>query len=413
MATTYSLYISCVGISSYSYYLNGNTSTKYTASGSISKPIDFGTTRGYIQLVSITTADGYTHPIKGTATTGTASWDVTLNNGSFDDPTIYAYSGGGIRYVTLTATEEAGETYETGYVRVENEEGITGYAYTYYLNGDEQSGSANTSPKSLFGDVDSDIKITSFSYDGTKYSSPVKITEYTDSSRTTEKKYWYWPTDPKIRVYSSDRYIGFEASLKTCTLTYASGGSGVSGLPASQTVEYGTYVTVSNATPTRAGYKFLGWSENAAAVVPDVYGGVGLYMTANRTLYAIWEKNAIERFYWNGSDTADASLIATGLPVSNITAARWNRLLAKIKELADAVGISFSYTTVSSGDGITAARFNTARNGLADIKSKMGASITIPDAQESGNTMYAKLFNGSVSVKGALNNLIIIYNSEL
>ena len=341
---------------------------------------------------------------------------IYLNNAQHNDylqsTSVSFYPSDGMT-VRLVATKKEEETYETGYVRVENEEGIAGYAYTYQLSGNQQSGSTNTSPRSLFGDVGSDIQITSFSYDGTKYSSPVKITEYYDDTRTSVKKYWYWPTDPKIRVYSSDRYIGFEASLKTCTLTYASGGSGVSGMPSNQTVEYGTIVTVSSATPTRAGYKFLGWDENAAAVVPSVYGGQQFGMYADKTLYAIWEKNAIERFYWNGSDTADAALIAKGLPVSNITAARWNRLLAKIKELADAVGVSFSYTTVSSGDGITAARYNVARNALYNINSKMGASMPIPDAQESGNTMYAKLFDGSVSVKGALNNLIIIYNSEL
>lgn len=331
------------------------------------------------------------------------------------------YSVGSLYYFTdlpstiiATGTISAyTQTYETGYVLIEREEGVAGYAYTYQLSGQPQSSSTTLENRTIYGDVGTDITITSFSYPDGKYSSPVKVTEYTDSSRTTVKKYWYWPTDKYIRINSGYRYIGFEASPKTCTLTYASGGSGVLGLPANQTVNYGTYVTVSNEEPTRAGYKFLGWSENAAAVVPDVYGGVGLYMTADRTLYAIWEKNAIERFYWNGSDDNDAVLIAKGQPVSNITATRWNNLLAKIKELADAVGAYFTYTPVSSGDGITADRYNVARTGLYNIKSQMGASITIPDAQESGNTMYAKLFNGSVSVKGALNNLIIIYNSEL
>lgn len=357
-----------------------------------------------IYASEVTPASGYDFPVSVYVN------DVYVDYLQSTSVSFYPSDGMTVR---LVATKKEEETYETGYVLIEREEGVAGYAYTYQLSGQPQSGSTTLENRTIYGDVGTDITITSFSYPDGKYSSPVKVIEYTDSNRTTVKTYWYWPTDTKIRIKSGYRYIGFEASLKTCTLTYASGGSGVSGLPASQTVEYGTYVTVSNATPTRAGYKFLGWSENAAAVVPDVYGGVGLVMYEDRTLYAIWEKNAIDRFYWNGSDANDAALIAKGQPVSNITAARWNRLLAKIKELADAVGVPFSYTTVSSGDGITAARFNVARTGLANIKSKMGASITIPDAQESGNTMYAKLFNGSTSIKGALNNLIIIYNSEL
>lgn len=304
--------------------------------------------------------------------------------------------------------------YETGYVLVENEEGVKGYAYTYVLSGDDYSGSTELSPRTLYGDVDTNIKITSFSYtDSNKYTSPVKFTEYTDSSRTTVKKYWYWPTDPKIYVNTGYRYIGFKATLKTYTLTYEPNGTGVSGMPSDQTVSYGTYITVSNTTPTRSGYKFLGWSEDASAEVPDVYGGAGYVVYADRTLYAIWEKNAIEKFYWDGADgTNDATLIAKGQPVSNITAERWNALLAKIKELADAVGASFSYTTVSKGDGITAARFNAAVGGLASIKTQMGATIRLPDEQSSGNTMYAHLFNSSVSLKYALNDMIEIYNSE-
>lgn len=319
-----------------------------------------------------------------------------------------ATSDSQVRYVEVYATKP--ET-ETGYVLAENEIGIAGFAYTYYLNGESYSGSTELANKTLFGDVDTNITITSFSYaDG--YTSPVKFTEYTDSNRTTVKKYWYWPTDPKIYVNTGYRYIGFEATPKTYTLTYLPNGTNVSGMPESETAEYNTYLYVSNATPTRANHAFLGWSEDPDAVVPTFYGGAGIYMNANRTLYAIWEKNPIDKFYWNGSDTADADLIATGQPVTNITAYRWNSLLAKISELADAIGASFSYTTVSKGDGITAARFNVARNGLNNIKAQMGTSTRIPDAQESGNTMYAMLFNGSISLKSALNDMIEIYNSE-
>ena len=316
--------------------------------------------------------------------------------------------------IRVVPTKTGGETYETGYVLIQKEEGVSGYAYTYQSGGQSQSTSTELANKSIFGDVGTDIDFTSFSFtDYPKYSGPVKFTEYTDSSRTTVKTYWYWPTDRKIRIQSGYRYFGFKASLTTFTLTYAPGGSGVSGMPSNQTVEYGTIVTVSNATPTRSGYKFLGWDENAAAVVPSVYGGQSFGMYADKTLYAIWERDSIDKFYWDGaSGTNDATLIAKGQPVSNITAERWNSLLAKIEELADAVGVSFSYTTVSKGDAITAARFNVARTGLVNIKSKMGAVTILPDEQSSGNTMYARLFNSSVSLKYALNDMIEIYNSE-
>lgn len=123
-------------------------------------------------------------------------------------------------------------------------------------------------------------------------------------------------------------------------------------------------------------------------------------------------KKGIDLFYWDGANgTTDASLIATGLLVSNITAVRWNRLLAKIKELADACGADFTYTPVSSGDVISAARFNAARTGLSKINTKLGTSTPLPATQSSGGIIYAILFNGSTSLKGALNTLIGVYNN--
>lgn len=197
---------------------------------------------------------------------------------------------------------------------------------------------------------------------------------------------------------------------QTFTLSFETSYSGVTNMPSDVTgITSGTGVTIPSVTPVLEGYTFLGWSKTDGGSA-TLFAGSTVYVTADTTLWAVFEKILIDLFYWNGSDTADATLIAKGQPVTNITAARWNLLLAKIKELADACGASFSYTTVSSGDGITAARFNAARTGLANIKTALGASTTLPAAQSSGNTVYATLFNGTASIKGALNALIEVYN---
>lgn len=133
---------------------------------------------------------------------------------------------------------------------------------------------------------------------------------------------------------------------------------------------------------------------------------IGVYLT----------RIQIDLFYWAGSDLADAALIAPGKPVSNITAARWNVLQAKIKELADAASAAFTPSNVITGQGITAARFNAARSGLSTIKTKLGASTALPPTQAAGNIIYAALFDprtaeGLVSLKGALNALIGVYNN--
>lgn len=329
--TNYSLYMNkCTGIDNYTYYINGSGQRQYQ-SGSSGKQIDFGTTRGYIELNTITPASGYSHPIMGSSTSGTTSWRVTWDDGSFDDKFIYSLSSGGIRYVTLSAT--LGATYY-GHLQL-------------YANG-------GTFP-------------------------------------STAGNYIYWPLSPASNYGQGGAYVSM------------------------------SFPTSASYIPTRSGYTFLGWSTDSSATSAEKASGDPVSFTAKSTsstnpttlvYYAVWKKNQISQFYWDGaSGTNDATLIAKGQPVSNITAARWNSLNAKIKELADACGASFTYTPVSSGDGITAARFNVARNGLSSIQTKLGASTTIPATQSSGGTMYATLFNGTGSLKGALNYLIGEYNN--
>lgn len=200
---------------------------------------------------------------------------------------------------------------------------------------------------------------------------------------------------------------------QTFTLTYATSYSGVTNMPSAVTgLTSGSGVIVSSTIPEKLGYRFVGWARSDGGEA-TLFAGSNVYITADTTLWTVFEKNTISLFFWNGSDTNDATLIAKGKEVKTaITATRWNNLLAKIKELADACGVSFSYTPVSSGNGITAARFNAARTGLANIKTALGTATVLPAAQSKGNTMYATLFTGNGSIKGALNHMIGVYNNR-
>lgn len=167
--------------------------------------------------------------------------------------------------------------------------------------------------------------------------------------------------------------------------------------------------TVTSTVPTKTGYRFLGWAVSSTATSATYHAGDSFGVRSDNpsaTLYAVWQKITISKFYWAGSDSADASLIAQGQPITNMTATRWNNLLAKIKEVADAQGGSFSYTTVSSGETITAAKFNEARSGIAVLT----GHGTLPLIQYSGNEIKASYFNGSTSLKSALNAAIEVTN---
>lgn len=170
------------------------------------------------------------------------------------------------------------------------------------------------------------------------------------------------------------------------------------------TVNFATY----SANLARAGYTLLGWSTSSSATSAawEPNGTVAVGST-NADYYAVWGKKNIELFYWD-SATTDSTLIAKGQPISNITAARWNRFKAKIAELAAAEGGSYSYSTVASGDTFYATEFNAVRTAIMN-RSGYG---TLPSTQSSGNAVKASLFEGNGSLKTALNAAITHYNNS-
>nr|UVX90180.1 MAG: hypothetical protein [Bacteriophage sp.] len=166
-------------------------------------------------------------------------------------------------------------------------------------------------------------------------------------------------------------------------------------------------------TPSRQGYIFTGWR---SADTGKIYTG-NAPVSATSTdaddptinhFTAQW-KRGIDQFYWDGgSGSGDSSIIAAGLPLSNLTAARWNRLMGTLAELAEGNGGSFVYSPVATGSGITAAGFNVVR---AAIASQPGHGAT-PGQRSAGDSILASYYNGVGSLKNALNSAIIYYNNR-
>lgn len=82
--------------------------------------------------------------------------------------------------------------------------------------------------------------------------------------------------------------------------------------------------------------------------------------------------------------------------------------MSKIQELAEAEGGSYSYSRVSSGATIYASSFNAVRTAISN---RTGHG-TLPAAQAKGNEVKAALFEGSGSLKSALNAAINHYNNS-
>lgn len=171
-----------------------------------------------------------------------------------------------------------------------------------------------------------------------------------------------------------------------------------------------------NATPPlqRAYYTLVGWSANPDASPDNPTYGANGYVEVGATdakYYAIWEPH-IELFYWDGgTGSADSSIIAKGLSVTNLTASRWNRFKKKINEITQAqTGKAWSYTTTSSGDSITAIEVLNARNAIAALN----GNVPLPTATQlaTGKEILASYFNGKGSLKDALNIVISNYNGS-
>ena len=83
----------------------------------------------------------------------------------------------------------------------------------------------------------------------------------------------------------------------TYTLNYHANGGDENSVPASQTTKSNTgkaTFTVSSAIPTRDGYTFLGWADEADATAAQYHGGDKITLTKDnptKTIYAVWKEN--------------------------------------------------------------------------------------------------------------------------
>lgn len=371
---------------------------------------------GYLNIGIARYTENYTYPVTASASSGTSSWTVVNANGVYADRKISAPSSSGTRTVTLTATQDIQYYYKVhafangGYFSSSTE---TDY-YTLLFA---------TREKTVYFDLSTltTPKRAGYTFKGWGYTSnattyytdtiQITVTSTSSSSPTIYNLYAIWEEMEynayvKLGAGISSAMVQVDGVSKvdirdsayhrvvvnlTSTITIASIGL-KSGYGPPYTVKF--YASASATTPSSS------LSSSDATVSYDY--------TINRVYAEITAtKGSIDLFYWNSAST-DASLIAKGQPISNMTAARWNRFKAKIAELAAAEGGSYSYSTVAKGDTFYATEFNSVRTAIMN-RSGYG---TLPAAQSSGNEVKASLFEGSGSLKTALNAAITHYNNS-
>ena len=368
---------------------------------------------GYLYISIADYFDKYSYPV--TASSGSSSWTVINADGTYNDHYISAPSRAGTRTVTLTATE-----YNTYYYNVHvfaNGGKFSDGSSDYY------TGVASSSTVSIEYSLVGLKKPTRAGYTflGWGYSSnasqyytdtiTISATSQSSGNPTIYNIYAIWEAIEynayvKLGAGISSAMVQVDGVSKvdirdgayhrvvvklTSTITIVSIGL-KSGYGTPYTVRF--YASETATTPTST-------MSSSDVTVSYVYTDRRVYAEITAT------KGTIDLFYWNSAST-DASLIAAGQPISNMTAARWNRFKAKIAELAAAEGGSYSYSTVASGDTFYATEFNSVRTAIMN-RSGYG---TLPAPQSSGNAVKASLFEGSGSLKTALNAALTHYNNS-
>ena len=116
-----------------------------------------------------------------------------------------------------------------------------------------------------------------------------------------------------VTLYAVWRY-------KPATYTVAFDANGGTNAPSSQTKTYGVALTLTTAIPTRANYRFAGWSKDRNATSASYTAGGSYTDNASVTLYAVWvysPESYTVRYDANGGAGAPSSQSKTyGVPLT-------------------------------------------------------------------------------------------------
>ena len=116
-----------------------------------------------------------------------------------------------------------------------------------------------------------------------------------------------------VTLYAVWRY-------KPATYTVTFDANGGTNAPSSQTKTYGVALTLTTVIPTRANYRFIGWSKDRNATAASYTAGGSYTDNASATFYAVWKytpETYTVRYDANGGSNAPASQTKTyGIPLT-------------------------------------------------------------------------------------------------
>lgn len=217
------------------------------------------------------------------------------------------------------------------------------------------------------------------------------LSSLTITNLTTSFTYGIAFSDTGYGSTWNDNYSkGFDGSIscpaRTYTISYnANGGTNA---PSSQIKTYNVALTLSNISPIRSGYNFLGWSTSSSATSASYQSGGSYTSNGDATLYAVWEV-AIDPLQ---DDIDPEPVIFNGTwlrgpyKISNILKNMIYRIksmaplkLAEIDKLLGSPGVNAADYIVEQGvkniDGISWL-YRKWNSGIAECKGTITTSVT-------------------------------------
>ena len=180
------------------------------------------------------------------------------------------------------------------------------YTVSYNANGGSNAPASQTKVHGVTLTLSSSVPYR-FNYEfvGWSTSSSATVATYTAGASYTD--------NASVTLYAVWRY-------KPATYTVTFDANGGSNAPSSQTKTYGVTLTLTTAIPTRANYRFAGWSKDRNATSASYTAGGSYTDNAGVTLYAVWlysPESYTVRYDANGGTDAPASQTKTyGVPLT-------------------------------------------------------------------------------------------------
>ena len=392
IASTYNVYgYPSTGVSSFTINYtaaNGNTVTKTFSSGGESVPVKAGTS---IQFVSCTLSDStyYNNPIAKFCT------DIDYPDN------------------TLVAQYNASSAFTSHAINFSQNIQVKASIIQVTLSFDANGGTGEPDP--ITQNINTSFRI------------PAKVPKrdgyvfngwYTPSDTGP-----YWGNDTITltadltlratwRIKTDNLYLKVGTGITSFEISYinASGNTISLTVTADQTVEAkdGTVVTFVSAQqqPTYVSpYGYIYPDADYPDYSNPLEAGASFTITQSMNMEARANKASVTLFAYH--EDGDVNYFQSGLPVHEaLTAAAWNALKAKVKEVREIwqdPEAPYLDVQIGSGTEITAIEFNSMRTVIGNTTNHGD----LPPAVEQGGIIYASLFNGSGSLKSAINESIM------